>query len=491
MATFYTDPSITMRGLQQPDILSTYVRLMQLKAMAEDQKLRQIQGQFENARLQQLQQLQGDTAAQRSAMAAGVSVLPGPQNESPTAPGLEGILGANTKTFANAPGPQVSFDRSAALQSLAQSNPSLVPGMQQDFASQDAAHQKSMLELAEKATTLDEKQLKNMKTRVDMMGSLAQSVLINPNSYPSAKAMAEKLGLVQPGRLPEQFTPQMIPQLQMWAKQSVDVKDLLTQEETRRHNMAMENKPVSGGAADDKRYEDILTRQNLGQKVTEQEKAFTKAYERRKTLGPITSAALGAPGKEAARLDKGYQFATGQLSSVSKPIQDALDRVSRLTLSINERTPQADSLIAPELLTAMAGGMGSGLRMNEAEISRIVGGRTNLEGIKAAVNKWRTDPSKGLSITDAQRSQIQSLIQKRFELLQKKAQVLNEAQDRLIDASDVESQRRILADAKRKLSTIDEGGLVNAQKVGDRKTFPNGSIGEWDGKGWVQVQAPR
>ena len=38
----------------------------------------------------------------------------------------------------------------------------------------------------------------------------------------------------------------------------------------------------------------------------------------------------------------------------------------------------------------MAGGQGNGLRMNEAEISRIVGGRTNWESFKAKLGAWQS-----------------------------------------------------------------------------------------------------
>jgi hypothetical protein len=119
------------------------------------------------------------------------------------------------------------------------------------------------------------------------------------------------------------------------------------------------------------------------------------------------------PGAEANRndnrMDKSYQYNAGALSKLGDPIEQLAGRMGRLKDTIFQGTPQADALVAPELLTVMAGGQGSGLRMNEAEISRVIGGRTNLESIKAALNKWQTDPSKGLSITPAQRQQIRAL----------------------------------------------------------------------------------
>jgi hypothetical protein len=157
------------------------------------------------------------------------------------------------------------------------------------------------------------------------------------------------------------------------------------------------------------------------------------------------------------RADKSYQFNVGQLNTLGKPITDRVTRLSTLQDTINQTSPQADALIAPELLTVMAGGQGSGLRMNEAEISRIVGGRTAWESIKAAANKWQTDPRKGLSITPAQRGQIRSLMQAVYGKLQQKQSILDQAQQDLIKTDDPKEHRSIVARARQQMTTIDQG----------------------------------
>src|SRR5205085_10860217 len=98
------------------------------------------------------------------------------------------------------------------------------------------------------------------------------------------------------------------------------------------------------------------------------------------------------------------------LDTSAKPIEDSLGRMGRLNETLAQGSPQADALVAPELLTIMAGGQGSGLRMNEAEISRIVGGRSNWQNLEAWAQKWNTDPSKANSLTSDQRKQVQSLV---------------------------------------------------------------------------------
>lgn len=161
-----------------------------------------------------------------------------------------------------------------------------------------------------------------------------------------------------------------------------------------------------------------------------------------------------------ARADKSYQFSVTQLNKLQDPIDSRLQRLSTLQDTINQRTPQADSLVAPELLTVMAGGQGSGLRMNEAEISRVVGGRTNLESLKAALNKWQVDPSKGLSITPAQRQQIQSLVGTVNTKLQQKRSALEDAHEALISTDDPSEHRSIVNGARKALTTIDAGSAA-------------------------------
>lgn len=149
--------------------------------------------------------------------------------------------------------------------------------------------------------------------------------------------------------------------------------------------------------------------------------------------------------KDLARADKSYQFSSQEIGKIGGTLETTLARLTRLQDTINQVSPQADALIAPELLTVMAGGQGSGLRMNEAEIARIIGGRTNLEAIKAALNKWQMDPTKGLSVTPAQRTQIRNLVQTVYTRLVKKQRSLNRGYEDLLDTDDPAEHRRIVA----------------------------------------------
>lgn len=158
--------------------------------------------------------------------------------------------------------------------------------------------------------------------------------------------------------------------------------------------------------------------------------------------------------KEDPRLDKSYKDVRSSLTKLSTPLEQQSERMTRLIESVNQRTPQADALVAPELLTVMAGGMGSGLRMNEAEISRIVGGRSNWETLQAKLNKWKTDPTKAVSITEPQRQQITSLIEAVNGKLQRRLKILNQAGTDLIDAKTVEEQRALEVRVRKELREV-------------------------------------
>lgn len=178
-------------------------------------------------------------------------------------------------------------------------------------------------------------------------------------------------------------------------------------------------------------------------------------------LGPAGNPKEDKTGDMNPQLRLSYNHEDAKLQTIAKPLREQGERFSRLVETINQKTPAADALIAPELLTVMAGGIGSGLRMNEAEIARIVGGRTKWEDLKAAVNKWQIDPSKGLSITDDQRSQIRSLIGNMYERITKRTDLIDKAAQDLVDAKDIPTQRRITATLQGELNKIanpSEGG---------------------------------
>lgn len=157
------------------------------------------------------------------------------------------------------------------------------------------------------------------------------------------------------------------------------------------------------------------------------------------------------------RGDKSYQFHVGQLSKLQAPVDATVSRLGKLKDTLDQNSPQADALIAPELLTVMAGGQGSGLRMNEAEIARIIGGRSHWQNLQAAIQKWKLDPSSARSITPEQQQQIRALVKTVDDKLLQKQEILTRAQRELVDTEDPMSHRRSLASTLENLGKIDNG----------------------------------
>ncbi len=207
-----------------------------------------------------------------------------------------------------------------------------------------------------------------------------------------------------------------------------------------------------------------------------------------------------------ARSDKSYQFSVRELDQVGKPIADAVQRLGRLQDTLAQNSPQADALVGPELLTVMAGGAGSGLRMNEAEIARVIGGRSNWESLKAAINKWQLDPSKANSITQDQRNQIHTLVQTVASKVQAKQQIIDQANQELLQSDNPNAHRKAVFNARKSLTSIDEqagagattqsGAILPPQaraqlKEGKHTTFGNGQTWTLQNGQPVQVQGAK
>jgi hypothetical protein len=184
--------------------------------------------------------------------------------------------------------------------------------------------------------------------------------------------------------------------------------------------------------------------------------------------------------------EKAFEYSDKALTSLSAPISQIQMRMGRLKDTLAQGTPQADALAAPELLTIMAGGQGSALRMNEAEIARIVGGRSHWENLKAAAQKWSTNPETANSITADQRQQVRALVATVDAKLTQKQNILNDAGQQLLEAKTPQDQHRIILDARRKITEIDAGQGGNQQAQGGgapigTTTQPDG-VYEKDGK---------
>ncbi len=175
-------------------------------------------------------------------------------------------------------------------------------------------------------------------------------------------------------------------------------------------------------------------------------------------------------GQNQRRTDSSYDRRNADLDKQAQPVSDSIQRVGRLMDTIDNGSPLADSVTAPELMVVMAGGQGSGVRITSAEINSIVGSQSKLEQLKAALKQYSTNPNEANKILEPMRGQIRAIVGKVHEKLQAKEQIIEDARQRLIDADDVKEQRQIVADMKKQLAAVDSGG------GGFNVTDPRGTV---------------
>lgn len=223
------------------------------------------------------------------------------------------------------------------------------------------------------------------------------------------------------------------------------------------------DKPDPAVKDKEKDISDWLASHHLDDTPTNREAARQGIANRTKDFGA----------KNDARSDKSYQLQSGRLDKIRQPVDQLIQRLGRLNDTLAQNNPQADALIAPELMTVMAGGQGSGLRMTDTEIERIVGGRSAWENLKAKVQHWSTNPEEARSITPDQDKQIRALVSMVHSKLASKQQILDETEESLISSDDPKEHRRIVADARKKLDAIDGGGGVGG---GDSQKFTDNGV---------------
>jgi hypothetical protein len=107
--------------------------------------------------------------------------------------------------------------------------------------------------------------------------------------------------------------------------------------------------------------------------------------------------------------------------------------------------------------------------MTEAEIARIVGGRSNWQNLQAAAQKWSLDPSKASSITPAQRGQIRSLVNAIADKMTTQQNVYNYSRQQLLGTTDPGQRRQIVSTAAQqsmRINTAPETGAGGAPAAG-------------------------
>ena len=218
------------------------------------------------------------------------------------------------------------------------------------------------------------------------------------------------------------------------------------------------------GAQDDQKYEGIIAKQLQGQKLTPEETAAKGAYEKRKTLGAVTTnvfAGQREDRKEANTSDKETETAKGKLKDTFRKefsgVQSQLDSIqdARNELASN---PVGQSLGTIKTIVAVAGGKGSGVRITQPELNSIV---KDL-GIKETFENWVSNISGQGKMAPATLAQVNAVLSAVEKKALEKEQRLNGTLDQIDSAKNKEDLNRIEHDYRQETM---HGGAGNAPRV--------------------------
>ncbi len=93
-----------------------------------------------------------------------------------------------------------------------------------------------------------------------------------------------------------------------------------------------------------------------------------------------------------------------------KNTEDQINTLNKLDLSLRQNNNLGDSVIAEQVLKLTAGGQGSGLRLNNVLIDRILKDtRTKWDTLQLKLQAWGGDPNKPLILDPDQREAIRKL----------------------------------------------------------------------------------
>ncbi len=189
--------------------------------------------------------------------------------------------------------------------------------------------------------------------------------------------------------------------------------------------------------------------------------------------------------KEALRA-AGFTNALNRLDTLRKPLLDQQSKMEDARTVLNQNTMAADALVGPKVLSAVVGGPGSGLRMTNAELTRMAQGNTLWEEWAAKLQRFNLDGTTGFLVPPEQRAQFKTLLDAIEERNLSKMETLQQAEEDYRNAPDVKAQEDIRVKLDKALSGGGKGNsgggnsgggasgpVTVAGKNGKSYTFPN------------------
>lgn len=171
--------------------------------------------------------------------------------------------------------------------------------------------------------------------------------------------------------------------------------------------------------------------------------------------------------EEGRQLIRGFEARNKEADKLLQQFEQKQERLYNVSASIDRGTMLTDALVGPELLTAMAGGLGSGLRMTDTEINRIINGRTPWETLKVKLAQWGAIDEKARQLSPEQIAVVKDLITEVTKRNQDRINTIQEAKYALNTAQSLDEQRMILADLHKELYSGSERDKTYEARKGE------------------------
>ncbi len=123
-----------------------------------------------------------------------------------------------------------------------------------------------------------------------------------------------------------------------------------------------------------------------------------------------------------------------EIATEEAKLSTDLERVDRARTVLNSPNFLTDAVAAPEFLQIMAGGMGSGLRMTDAELRRVNEAQSKFNQARAYIAKWGI--GKSVTIQEDMRKNMKEMLDIVEAARERKAQLMQDTLESLDSAKD-------------------------------------------------------
>jgi hypothetical protein len=363
-------------------------------------------------------------------------------------------LGLEQATLGLTPGSNLSPDQSAAIlrfggKGLVKKTPAMTEGVPTQFAEPpNAAAAPEVTQTPEQTTfagTADQQLLQQHR-------DYAQKIVDGLNAK---KAAGDELSPIEQEQLYEGNAILMTGKSATAPAATIVPKTASEKDQTRFLNIRsaqVNKKPVS---PDDAAWADEYEKQHPSES-TKQAHAVVRLEIGQTGANARQDSAQLASTKSAFRRD---------ISQEDAKLGPDLERVDRAQKVLSSPNFLADAIAAPEVLQIMAGGMGSGLRMTDAELNRVNNAQTKLDQLKGELAKYGLGTP--VTIQARMREQMRVLVDTVAKARARKAKLMEETLRRIDDADTMSDVDKLHAD----YMGARNGGAENMPSTKKNKTY--------------------